>query len=89
MAVTRRWWQYLGLAIATALFTLNCQQSTPNESPTTPDPAATPSAKPLTLNGTGASLPLFLYERIFGEYCKQVNPDVQVNVQRRFAAGIV
>jgi len=30
-----------------------------------------------------------LYERIFGEYCKQVNPNVQVNYQPTgSAAGI-
>jgi phosphate transport system substrate-binding protein len=41
------------------------------------------------LNGTGASFPLFLYERIFSEYRQQVDPNLQINYQPTgSAAGI-
>lgn len=85
-----RWFQFLGMAIATLFLTLACQQPSA-EPPVDAGSAAAPppAASPLTLNGTGASFPLFIYERIFSEYRQQVNPNLQVNYQPTgSAAGI-
>jgi phosphate transport system substrate-binding protein len=79
--------RWLGVAIATLMLTLACQQPQAEVEPTTPTAAQTES--PVVLNGTGASFPLFLYERIFSEYRQTVDPNVQVNYQATgSAAGI-
>lgn len=85
-----RWLSFLGMAIATLALTLACQQQPSADTGAGADSApATPTATPLTLNGTGASFPLFIYERIFSEYRQQVNPNLQVNYQPTgSAAGI-
>lgn len=79
---------WLGLAIAVMSLVIACQQpSPPAAGPENPPPPAT--ATPVTLNGTGASFPLFIYERIFSEYRQQVDPNLQVNYQPTgSAAGI-
>jgi phosphate transport system substrate-binding protein len=76
------------LAIATAILTWSCQQSPP-ETTTAPAPTAISAATPLTLNGTGASFPLFLYERIFSAYREQVDANVQVNYQPTGSAAAI
>ncbi|MEM6838913.1 MAG: phosphate ABC transporter substrate-binding protein PstS [Cyanobacteria bacterium P01_C01_bin.120] len=77
----------LGLAIATLMLVIACQQT-----PAPPAPEATTptsATAPITLNGTGASLPLLIYERIFTEYRQQVDPNLQINFQPTgSAAGI-
>ncbi|HEY9887403.1 MAG TPA: substrate-binding domain-containing protein, partial [Candidatus Obscuribacterales bacterium] len=85
----RRWHRlkFLGLAIAVLTLIWACQQAPPptGEAP----PVTAPTAAPLTLNGTGASFPLFIYDRIFSEYRQQVDPNVQINYQPTgSAAGI-
>lgn len=71
------WVQLMGMAIAIILSTGACQA--------TGDTVTTP----VTLNGTGASFPLFIYERIFGEYRQTVDPNLQINYQPTgSAAGI-
>ncbi|MGD1928692.1 MAG: phosphate ABC transporter substrate-binding protein PstS [Leptolyngbyaceae cyanobacterium] len=81
--------QWLGLAIALCTVIIACQPSTPVAT----DPAApsnsAPASAPLVLNGTGASFPLFIYERIFSEYRQQVAPNLSINYQPTgSAAGI-
>ena len=81
-----RWLTLWGVAFATLWLTIACQ------SPSTETPSITespPATTPLTLNGTGASFPLFIYERIFSEYRQQVDPNIQINYQPTgSAAGI-
>ncbi|MEO1095320.1 MAG: phosphate ABC transporter substrate-binding protein PstS [Cyanobacteria bacterium J06638_28] len=82
----RKWsWVHLiGIAIAVILCTGACQSAE-----NTPNATAPVSTIPVTLNGTGASFPLFIYERIFGEYRQTVDPNVQINYQPTgSAAGI-
>ena len=83
------WLQLLGAAIASLMLIVACQQpqvSPPNPVDTTAPP---PSSTRITLNGTGASFPLFLYERIFSEYRQTVDPNLLVNYQPTgSAAGI-
>ncbi len=81
------WFKGLALAIAALILTVACQQPI-SESPT-PAPEAAAATTPIVLNGTGASFPLFIYERIFTEYRQQVDPNLQVNYQPTgSAAGI-
>ncbi len=71
------WLQFLGIAIAVMALTVACQsQSNAPKVPSTPAPATI-----LTLNGAGASFPLFFYERIFSEYRQTVDANLQVNYQ--------
>jgi len=79
------WWQKLTIAIVTVSLVVACQQpQTEVAAPTATSPGA-----PITLNGTGASFPLFLYERIFSEYRQTVNPNLLINYQPTgSAAGI-
>lgn len=83
-----RWLQVTVVAIAALTLTVACQPSP--ETPTPAEGSAAPVASPsVTLNGTGASFPLFLYDRIFSEYRQQVNPNLRVNYQPiGSAAGI-
>lgn len=88
--ISRRWGGIRGLiaAIATLALIVACQSqvTAPTETPAA-DTASTDT--PVMLNGTGASFPLFIYERIFSEYRQQVDPNVQVNYQPTgSAAGI-
>ena len=81
--------KWLGVAIALFTMVIACQSSTPVAT----DPAATDNPETvsaaLVLNGTGASFPLFIYERIFSEYRQQVDPTLSVNYQPTgSAAGI-
>lgn len=81
------WWRWMSGAIAALFLAVACQM--PPEAGETPSqtPAATSPA--IILNGTGASFPLFFYERIFSEYRQQVNPNLRVNYQPTgSAAGI-
>ena len=83
------WLRLVGAAITALTLIVACQQpqvSLPNPADTNTSPPASP---PITLNGTGASFPLFLYERIFSEYREAVDPNLQVNYQPTgSAAGI-
>lgn len=77
--------KWVGWAIAALLLIVACQQPNPTNEGSSPSP----TAPPLTLNGTGASFPLFIYERIFAEYRQQVEPNLQINYQPTgSAAGI-
>lgn len=81
------WFKGLALAISALILTVACQQPL-SESPT-PAPEASAATTPIVLNGTGASFPLFIYERIFTEYRQQVDANLQVNFQPTgSAAGI-
>ncbi|MBE7381851.1 MAG: phosphate ABC transporter substrate-binding protein PstS [Leptolyngbya sp. SIO1E4] len=78
------------IAIAAIALTVACQRPQVDSSDA-PETAANPAptAAPITLNGTGASFPLFLYERIFGEYRQTVDPNLLINYQPTgSAAGI-
>lgn len=68
--------------LAALLLTVACQGQ--------PETISSPESNdaPVSLNGAGASFPLFLYERWFREY-NQLHPNVQVNYQPvGSAAGI-
>ncbi|NEQ46273.1 MAG: phosphate ABC transporter substrate-binding protein PstS [Leptolyngbya sp. SIOISBB] len=81
------WFKGLVFAIAALILVVACQPPM-SESPT-PAPEASAATTPIVLNGTGASFPLFIYERIFTEYRQQVDPNLQVNFQPTgSAAGI-
>lgn len=81
------WFKGLALAIAALVLAVACQQPM-SESPV-PAPEASAATTPIVLNGTGASFPLFIYERIFTEYRQQVDSNLQVNFQPTgSAAGI-
>lgn len=76
-----RVYKLLGLVIATALGIIvwQLQLTTPN---------TTSAQSPVTLNGAGATFPLFLYERWFKEY-SQTHSNIQINYQPiGSAAGI-
>lgn len=88
--MSRRFIEFRFVAIAIVLCTLiiACQQ-TPTVTESTETAATASASAPITLNGTGASFPLFLYERIFSEYRDSVDPNLQVNYQPTgSAAGI-
>lgn len=71
----------LGLMLSMWLWVVACQpQASSPDAPATGTEAATETANPVLLNGTGASFPFFIYQRWFSEY-NQVNPSVQVNYQ--------
>lgn len=84
-----QWVKRIGWLMAGVLLVLACQQ-VPSQTPDVGEPADPPvAASPVVLNGTGASFPLFIYERIFSEYRQQVDPNLQVNYQPTgSAAGI-
>ncbi len=74
------------IALLALVLAIACQSQAPLP-PTSDTPPA--ASVPVTLNGTGASFPLFFYERVFSEYRQQVDPNVQVNFQPTgSAAGI-
>ena len=83
------WLQFLGVAIVALTLVVACQQSQIDSSDVTDTATPTAASTAITLNGTGASFPLFLYERIFSEYRQTVDPQLQVNYQPTgSAAGI-
>ncbi|NJL00966.1 MAG: phosphate ABC transporter substrate-binding protein PstS [Spirulinaceae cyanobacterium SM2_1_0] len=70
--------------LAALTFITACQTQAPEEGGS----ATTTAAPIVTLNGSGASFPLFFYQRIFDEY-RAIAPNVQVNYQPiGSAAGI-
>lgn len=78
-----RWLGLLVGAIAALTLSVACQTAPVDSSGTAP------RSTPVTLNGAGASFPLFLYDRIFSEYRQAVDPSLQVNYQAiGSAAGI-
>lgn len=84
-----RWLQFMGMAIAALTLVFACQQPPSDNAPVADTSPPAPTETPVTLNGTGASFPLFIYERIFSEYRQQVDPNLQVNYQPTgSAAGI-
>ena len=60
--------KWLGLAIALCTLIIACQPTTPVATDAAAPGNPEPASAPLVLNGTGASFPLFIYERIFSEY---------------------
>ena len=72
--------RFLGLALAIALGIIACQPQSQPESADPQTPTTETSAAPITLNGTGASFPFFIYQRWFEEY-NQRHPNVQINYQ--------
>lgn len=80
----QKFWAMLLVALMTAIA---CQSQSPVSEtavePTTPTPPPT-----IVLNGTGATFPLFLYQRWFAEY-NRLHPNVLINYQPTgSAAGI-
>ncbi|NJN88684.1 MAG: phosphate ABC transporter substrate-binding protein PstS [Leptolyngbyaceae cyanobacterium SL_7_1] len=75
----RRWflYQFVAILVTSALWVIGCQAQPPSSSP---NAASSPAATTVLLNGTGATFPLFLYQRWFSEYSKQ-HPEVQINYQ--------
>jgi len=59
------------------LWVVACQPQSPEAPPPVAD---VPSSEPVSLLGTGATFPLFLYQRWFSDYSRQ-HPEVQVNYQ--------
>lgn len=83
------WLRILGVAIASLTLIVACQQPSVDSSGVTDTAAPTTPTTAITLNGTGASFPLFFYERIFGEYRQNVDPNLLINYQPTgSAAGI-
>ncbi len=84
-----RWRWLMGVAIALIALATACQApsvDTPDSATTTNPPTAT---APVMLTGTGASFPLFFYNRVFSEYGQTVDPNLQINYQPiGSAAGI-
>lgn len=79
----------VAVALITLVLAVACQSSSPPALETSSSTSPTADQPAITLNGTGASFPLFLYERIFGEYRQSVNPKLLVNYQPTgSAAGI-
>jgi len=89
---TRRFFlgRFLVLLLSTLLCTVACQSQAPSPAPTG-SPGGSPSspaASSVIVNGTGATFPLFLYERWFYEY-NRLHPNIKVNYQPvGSAAGI-
>ncbi|MEL7313836.1 MAG: phosphate ABC transporter substrate-binding protein PstS [Cyanobacteria bacterium J06559_3] len=85
-----RWRWFMGLAIAVISLATACQSQQVNTPDATNGATNPPVATtPIMLNGTGASFPLFFYERVFSEYRQAVDPNLQVNYQAiGSAAGI-
>ena len=84
-----RWLQALCIAIATITLAIACQQPQGQSPETANTLTSPPVTAPITLNGTGASFPLFLYDRIFSEYRQTVDPNLLINYQPTgSAAGI-
>lgn len=67
--------RFVAVLIASMVWVMGCQAQPPGSS----EPPASP-ATTIYLNGTGATFPLFLYQRWFSEYRKQ-HPEVQINYQ--------
>lgn len=84
-----RWLSWIGSAIAALSLVIACQQPSTSPPISESPPTLSTSPVPIVLNGTGASFPLFIYERIFNEYRQQVDPNLQINYQPTgSAAGI-
>lgn len=72
---------FLGLVLTVALWVVACQPQMPNASSSSEAPNASPASDSrLTLNGTGADFPFFIYQRWFTEY-HQLHPNIQINYQ--------
>ena len=83
------WLQSVCVAIAIITLVVACQQPQVDNPDATDTASPPPASNPITLNGTGASFPLFLYERIFSEYRQTVDSTLQINYQPTgSAAGI-
>jgi phosphate transport system substrate-binding protein len=85
--MSRRFFQKFWAVLLVALVTAIACQSQPQA----PNPAESPPSTAVTnvvLNGTGATFPLFLYQRWFAEY-NRLHPNVLINYQPTgSAAGI-
>jgi phosphate transport system substrate-binding protein len=78
----RTFLKFVGILLAVMLGVIACRPaSLPDSESSAPSAIAPePATSTVTLNGTGADFPFFIYQRWFSDYNQQ-NPSVQINYQ--------